>query len=135
MAGADITFIIICTALVFIMTPGLAFFYGGLLRKKNMVNMMAMCFVSIAVVSIIWFFVAYSLAFAPDIGGGFIGGLNFIGLMGVGLEEYPVYSSDFPHMLFMAFQLMFAIITVAIIASPFAERVNFSAFIIFISIG
>jgi len=134
MAAADITFILICTALVFIMTPGLAFFYAGLLRKKNMINMMAMCFVSIAVVSIVWFLIAYSLAFAPDIGGGFIGGLDFVGLLNVGLEEYETYSSDFPHMLYMAFQLMFAIITVAIIASPFSERVNFGAFIIFISI-
>ena len=116
------------------MTPGLAFFYGGLLRKKNVVNMMAMCFVSIAIVSVLWFFIAYSLAFAPDIGGGFIGGLDFIGLNGVGLEAYSTYSDAFPHMLYMAFQLMFAIITVAIIASPFSERVNFNAFLIFISI-
>ncbi len=134
MAGADIGFIIICTALVFIMTPGLAFFYGGLLRKKNLINMMAMCFVSIAIVSVLWFFIAYSLAFAPDIGGGFIGGLNFVALYRVGLDSYPVYSSDIPHLLFMAFQLMFAIITVAIIASPFSERVNFPAFALFISI-
>ncbi|TFF99982.1 MAG: ammonium transporter [Promethearchaeota archaeon] len=134
MSAADITFILICTGLVFIMTPGLAFFYGGLLRKKNIINMMAMCFVSIALVSIIWFFISYSLAFAPDIGGGFIGGFDFIGLFGVGRDSYGVYSSDMPHLLYMVFQLMFAIITVAIIASPFSERVNFSAFIIFISI-
>lgn len=134
MAGADIAFILICTGLVFIMTPGLAFFYGGLLRKKNLMNMMAMCFVSISVVSVLWFFIAYSLAFAPDIGGGFVGGLNFVGLFGVGLDSYATYSDAMPHMLFMAFQLMFAIITVAIIASPFSERVNFGAFCIFISI-
>ncbi|MFX1256793.1 MAG: ammonium transporter [Promethearchaeota archaeon] len=134
MSGADISFILICTALVFIMTPGLAFFYGGLLRKKNIINMMAMCFVSIAIVSVLWFLIAYSLAFAPDIGGGFIGGLDFIGLVGVGRESYPTYSEDIPHMLFMVFQLMFAIITVAIIASPFSERVNFGSFCIFISI-
>lgn len=134
MAGADIAFILICTGLVFIMTPGLAFFYGGLLRKKNIINMMAMCFVSIAIVTIFWFVIGYSLAFAPDAGGGFIGGLDFIGLIGVGMESYGVYSTDMPHMLYMAFQLMFAIITVAIIASPFAERVNFGAFMIFISI-
>ena len=134
MSGADISFILICAALVFIMTPGLAFFYGGLLRKKNVINMMAMCFVSIAIVSVLWFFIAYSLAFAPDMGGGFIGGLDFIGLMGVGRDPYATYSEDIPHMLFMVFQLMFAIITVAIIASPFSERVNFGAFCIFISI-
>jgi Amt family ammonium transporter len=116
------------------MTPGLAFFYGGLLRKKNLINMMAMCFVSITVVSVLWFIIAYSLAFAPDAGGGFIGGFNFIGLFGVGRDIYGVYSDKIPHLLFMVFQLMFAIITVAIIASPFAERVNFKAFIVFISI-
>ena len=134
MAAADTAFILICTGLVFIMTPGLAFFYGGLLRKKNMINMMAMCFVSIAIVSVIWYFIAYSLAFAPDVGGGFIGGIDFFGLLGVGTDPYSTYTDAFPHMLYMAFQLMFAIITVAIIASPFAERVNFAVFCIFISI-
>lgn len=134
LAGADIAFILICTALVFIMTPGLAFFYGGLLRKKNIINMMAMCFVSIAIVSVLWFFIAYSLAFSPDIGGGFIGGFNFIGLMGVGNSANAAYSKEIPQLLYMAFQLMFAIITVAIIASPFSERVNFPAFAIFISL-
>ena len=134
MSDADISFMIFCIALIFIMTPGLAFFYGGLLRKKNMINMMAMCFVSIAIVSVIWFLLAYSLAFAPDIGGGFIGGLEFVGLLNVWLSPYETYSSDMPHMLFMTFQLMVAIICVAIIASPFSERVNFGTFILFISI-
>ena len=134
MSQADISFILFCTALVFIMTPALAFFYGGLLRKKNVINMMAMCFVSIAIVSVMWFFIAYSLAFGPDMVGGFIGGFDFIFLAGVGRYPYDVYSEDIPHMLFMVFQLMFAIITVAIIASPFSERVNFGAFCIFISI-
>lgn len=134
MSGADISFILFCTGLVFIMTPGLAFFYGGLIRKKNIINMMAMCFVSIAIVSILWFFIVYSLAFSPDIFGGFIGGLDFVLLSGVGRDPYAVYSENIPHMLFMVFQLMFAIITVAIIASPFSERVNFGAFCIFISI-
>ena len=134
MSDADISFVIVCTALVFIMTPGLAFFYGGLLRKKNIINMMAMCFVSISVVSVVWFIIAYSLAFAPDVGGGFIGGFNFLGLFGVGSAPNPVYSDGIPHLLYMVFQLMFAIITVAIIASPFAERVNFKAFLIFITV-
>jgi len=134
LSDADISFILICTCLVFIMTPGLAFFYGGLLRKKNIINMMAMCFVSIAIVSVLWFVIVYSLAFAPDTGGGFIGGLDFFCLFGVGRESYAPYSEDIPHLLFMVFQLMFAIITVAIIASPFSERVNFGAFCLFISI-
>ncbi|MBD3255234.1 MAG: ammonium transporter [Candidatus Lokiarchaeota archaeon] len=134
MSGADISFIIICTALVFIMTPGLAFFYGGLLRKKNIINMMAMCFVSIAIVSILWFMIAYSFAFASDTGFGFIGGLDYVGLSRVGRSSSLAYSENMPHILFMSFQLMFAIITVAIVASPFSERVNFGAFCIFISI-
>jgi Amt family ammonium transporter len=134
MSGADIAFIMSCTGLVFIMTPGLAFFYGGLLRKKNIINMMAMCFVSIAVVSVLWFIIGYSFAFAPDAGGGFIGGLNFFGLIGVGRDSYATYSDGMPHLLYMVFQLMFAVITVAIIASPFAERVNFKAFLVFISL-
>ncbi|MFX1446036.1 MAG: ammonium transporter [Promethearchaeota archaeon] len=134
MSQADISFVLLCTALVFIMTPGLAFFYGGLLRKKNVINMMAMCFVSIAIVSIMWFFIAYSLAFSPDMGGGFIGGFDYIFLAGVGRYPNAAYSEGIPHMLYMVFQLMFAIITVAIIASPFSERVNFGAFCIFISI-
>ncbi|MFX1375208.1 MAG: ammonium transporter [Promethearchaeota archaeon] len=134
MAGADISFILTCTGLVFIMTPGLAFFYGGLLRKKNIINMMAMCFVSISIVTVGWFILGYSLAFAPDIGGGLIGNLDFFGLFGVGTDSYPVYSDAIPHLLYMVFQLMFAIITVAIIASPFAERVNFKAFMVFIAI-
>ncbi|MBN1216962.1 MAG: ammonium transporter [Candidatus Lokiarchaeota archaeon] len=135
MAEADIALIFVCTALVFIMTPGLAFFYGGLLRKKSMINMMAMCFVSIAVVSVLWFFIGYSLAFSPDVGGGFIGGFDYIGLYGIKYDDYfvGIYTDAIPQMLYMVFQLMFAIITVAIIASPFAERVNFGAFIIFIS--
>ena len=134
MTAADTVFILICTGLVFIMTPGLAFFYGGLLRKKNVINMMAMCFVSIAIVSVIWYFISYSLAFAPDVAGGFIGGINFLGLFNVGTDPYAPYSTEIPHLLYMAFQLMFAVITVAIIASPFSERVKFSTFCIFISI-
>ncbi|TFG05002.1 MAG: ammonium transporter [Promethearchaeota archaeon] len=132
MAAADIAFILLCTGLVFIMTPGLAFFYGGLLRKKNVISMMAMCFIAIVVVGLFWFCFGYSFAFAPDIGGGFIGGGNFLGLIGVDLGYYAIYSLEIPHMLFMVFQLMFAIITVAIVASPFAERTRFSSFIIFI---
>ncbi len=134
MTAADTAFILICTGLVFIMTPGLAFFYGGLLRKKNVISMMAMCFISIVVVGLFWFFFGYSLAFAPDAGGGFVGNLDFFALIGVGTGAYAVYSVEIPHMLFMVFQLMFAVITVAIVASPFAERAKFSSFIVFIII-
>ncbi len=135
MAGADIAFVLICTGLVFIMTPGLALFYGGLVRKKNLISMFAMCFISIVVVGVLWFVCAYSLAFAPDLGGaGFLGGVNFVGMLNVGMGDYAVYSVEIPHMLFMVFQLMFAIITVAIVSSPFVERAKFSTFIVFICI-
>jgi Amt family ammonium transporter len=96
--------------------------------------MLMMCLVSIVIVTILWFIIVYSLAFAPDTGSGLIGGLDFFCLSGVGRESYAPYSEDIPHLLFMTFQLMFAILTVAIVASPFAERVNFGAFCLFISI-
>ncbi len=129
--GTDTAWLLTCTCLVFIMTPGLAFFYGGLLRKKNMISMMAMCFTSIVVVALFWFILGYSLAFAPDIGGGIIGGLDFIGMNAVDPFYYPVYSTTIPHMLFVIYQMMFAIITVAIVASPFADRAKFSSFVLF----
>jgi len=134
MAGADIAFILICTGLVFIMTPGLALFYGGLLRKKNVISMYAMCFVSIALVGLLWFVLGYSLAFSPDILMGFLGGLNFFALNGITIGYYPIYSTEIPHLLFIVFQMMFAIITVAIIASPFVERVKFSSFMLYIAL-
>jgi Amt family ammonium transporter len=93
--------------------------------------MMAMCFTSIVVVALFWFILGYSLAFAPDIGGGIIGGLDFIGMNAVEPFYYPVYSTTIPHLLFAIFQMMFAIITVAIVASPFADRAKFSSFIVF----
>lgn len=132
MASADIAFLLICTGLVFIMTPGLALFYGGLLRKKNIISMYAMCFVSIVLIGLLWFLLGYSLAFAPGMFNGFIGGFNFFALIGINTGYYPIYSMEIPHLLFIVFQMMFAIITVAIIASPFVERVKFSSFMLFI---
>jgi ammonium transporter, Amt family len=134
MAGADIAYLLVCTGLVFIMTPGLALFYGGLLRKKNVISMYAMCFVSIIVVGLLWFILGYSLAFSPDILNGFLGGLNFFALAGITTGYYPIYSTEIPHLLFIVFQMMFAIITVAIIASPFVERVKFSSFMLYIAL-
>ena len=99
MSSADASFMIFATALIFIMTPGLAFFYGGLLRKKNILNMMAMCFVSIAIVSIIWFLIGYSLAFAPDIFGGYIGGLDFTGLFNDWLTPNATYTIQLNYIL------------------------------------
>lgn len=129
--GTDTSFLFICTCLVFIMTPGLAFFYGGFLRKKNIISMMAMCYTSIVVVAFFWFLLGYSIAFAPDFYGGLVGGLDFAAMNGVNAGYYTVYSFTIPHLLFVIFQMMFAIITTAIVASPFAERGKFSTFVAF----
>jgi Amt family ammonium transporter len=121
--------ILAATALVMIMTPGVGFFYGGLVRRKNLISMLALSFVAFALVSIQWVMVGYSLAFGSDIGG-FIGNLEYMGLNNVGMEPGP-YSAAIPGLLYMVFQLVFAAVTVAIITSGFAERIKFSAFLIF----
>jgi len=121
--------ILAATALVMIMTPGVGFFYGGLVRRKNLISMITLSFVAFALVSIQWVTVGYTLAFGPDIAG-FIGGLEYLGLNNVGMEPGP-YSAAIPGLLFMVFQLVFAAVTVAIITSGFAERIKFSSFLIF----
>jgi Amt family ammonium transporter len=121
--------ILAATALVMIMTPGVGFFYGGLVRRKNLISMLTLSFVAFALVSIQWVMVGYSLAFGSDIGG-FIGNLEYMGLNNVGMEPGP-YSAAIPGLLYMVFQLVFAAVTVAIITSGFAERIKFSAFLIF----
>jgi Amt family ammonium transporter len=133
MAGidtGDTAWMIISTALVMLMTPGLAFFYGGLVRRKNVLSIMMQCFMLLGVISIQWVLFGYSLAFGPD-HGGIIGGLSWAGLNGVGLEPNPDYAATIPHQLFMIFQMMFAVITPALIIGAFAERMKFSAFLIF----
>lgn len=114
-------------ALVMLMTPGVGFFYGGLVRRKNFISMVALSFIVFALVSIQWVLFGYSLSFGPDVGG-FIGNLDFIGLNGVGMEAGE---AGYPPLLFVVFQLVFAAIAMAIIASGFAERVKLSAFIVF----
>jgi Amt family ammonium transporter len=116
--------------MVMLMTPGLALFYGGLVRPKNVMGTMMHSIVCLGVVSVIWVFYGYSLSFGPDIGG-FIGGLKYIGLQGVGLNPGP-YADKIPDLLFCAFQLMFAIITPALISGAIAERMKFSAYLFFI---
>ena len=118
------------TALVMLMTPGLAFFYGGLVRRKNVLSIMMQCFMLIGVISIQWVLFGYSLAFGPD-HAGLIGGFSWAGLNGVGLEPNPDYAATIPHQLFMIFQMMFAVITPALIIGAFAERMKFSAFLLF----
>ncbi len=116
------------SGLVLLMTPGLAFFYGGLVRKKNILSVLMQCFMAMCLVTVAWVVVGYSLAFGPDIKG-LIGGLDYVMLKNVGSEPWPGYT--IPHMLFMAFQLKFAIITPALIIGAFAERMKFSAFCVF----
>jgi Amt family ammonium transporter len=120
----------ISTALVMLMTPGLAFFYGGMVRRKNVLSVMMQCFMLMAVISIQWVLFGYSLAFGPD-HAGLIGGLSWAGLHGVGLAPNPDYAATIPHQLFMVYQMMFAVITPALIVGAFAERMKFSAFLVF----
>jgi Amt family ammonium transporter len=121
--------ILASTALVMLMTPGVGFFYGGLVRKKNFISMITLSFVAFALVSIQWVMLGYSLAFGPDVGG-FIGNFNFLGLNGVGMEAGS-YSPAIPGLLYMVFQLVFATVTMAIVTSAFAERIKFSAYLVF----
>ena len=125
----DITFMLISTALVMFMIPGLAFFYGGLVRRKNILSVLMQCFILLGVLSIQWVLFGYSLSFAPS--HGFFGGLQWLGLRGVGLTPNPDYAATIPHQLFMVFQMMFAIITPALIVGAFAERMKFSTFLLF----
>lgn len=125
---ADTTFMIIATALVMMMTPTLAFFYGGLVRKKNILSVLMQTMVILAVISLQWILFGYSLAFGPDIGG-VIGNLSMAGLKGVGTA--PLEGQSIPQLLFMAFQMMFAIITPALIVGTFVERIKFSGFLLF----
>jgi Amt family ammonium transporter len=113
-----------------LMTPGLAMFYGGMVRKKNVLGTIMHSFVAIALVSVQWVLVGYSLAFGPDVKG-IIGGLDWAGLNGVLLSPNKDYAPTVPHLAFMAYQMMFAIITPALISGAFAERMKFSAYLIF----
>ncbi|OGS02412.1 MAG: ammonia channel protein [Elusimicrobia bacterium RIFOXYA1_FULL_47_7] len=129
MNSGDTAFILLSAGLVMLMTPGLALFYGGMVRRKNVLSVLMQCFAMLCVLSIQWMLFGYSLSFAP--GNGFIGGLQWFALNGVGLEAYPDYASTIPHQAFMIFQAMFAVITPALIIGAFAERMKFSAFMVF----
>jgi ammonium transporter, Amt family len=129
-SGGDTAWVLVSAALVMLMTPGLAFFYGGLVRPKNVLSTIMHSFFILALISVQWVLWGYSLAFGPDIGG-VIGGLDWIGLNGVGAEPNPDYAKTIPHLAFMAFQMMFAIITPALITGAFAERKRFKAFVLF----
>jgi len=115
--------------MVMLMTPGVGLFYGGLVRSKTVVSMIGLSFLALALASIQWVLFGYSLSFGTDIGG-FVGGLDFLGLQGVGMEAAPM-ADTIPHVLYMAFQLVFAAVTLAILTSAVAERVKISSFIVF----
>lgn len=127
----DTAWVLISAALVMLMTPGLAFFYGGLVRRKNMLSVLMQCFMILCLISVQWVVLGYSLSFGPD-KGSVIGGLEWFWLKGVGTEPNADYAGTIPHQVFMMFQMMFAVITPALIIGAFAERMRFSAFCIFI---
>ena len=131
-SAGDTAWVLVSAALVMLMTPGLAFFYGGLVREKNVLGTIMHSFVVITIVSLLWVVVGYSLAFGPD-HGGIIGGLDWSFLRHVGQAPNPDYSSTIPHQAFMVFQMMFAVITPALITGALAERARFSSFVIFMA--
>jgi ammonium transporter, Amt family len=126
-SGSTIAWLITATALVMLMTPGVGFFYGGLVRKKNFISMISLSFIAFALVSIQWIVLGYSIAFGNDVGG-LLGNLQFVGLQGVSMTPG---NAGYPPLLYMIFQLTFAAVTVAIVTSGLAERVKLSSFIIF----
>ena len=131
MNNGDVAWILVSSALVLLMTPGLALFYGGLARSKNAASTIMYSFMSMGIVGVVWVLWGYSLAFGPDIGK-FIGDLSYFGLNGVSASEPGPYADNMPHQAFMIFQGMFAIITPALVTGAFAERMKFSSYMIFI---
>ena len=129
--SGDTSWILISSALVMLMTPGLALFYGGMVRSKNVLGTIMQSFIALCVITIQWVLYGYSLAFGPDIGG-IIGSLDWVGLRGVGLDPFPDYSATVPHQAFMIFQMMFAVITPALITGAFAERFKFKTYLVFL---
>ncbi|MFF2144830.1 ammonium transporter [Kitasatospora sp. NPDC058190] len=130
-SAGDTAFVLISAALVMVMTPGLAFFYGGMVRAKSTLNMLAMSFLSLGIVSVLWVLYGYSLSFGPDSFAGLIGNLDFLGMRGIGLNEL---TGSIPVTAFAVFQLMFAIITPALISGAIADRAKFAAWGLFIAL-
>ena len=130
LSAGDTAWMIVATALVMMMTPALAFFYGGMVRRKNVLSTLNMSFITIGLISIQWIIIGYTLAFGPNLGG-IYGSLKYIGLSGVGAAPNPLYAPTIPAMSFMAYQMMFAIITPALITGGFVERIKFKTFLVF----
>src|SRR5438105_6596712 len=129
-SAGDTAWLLASAALVMLMTPALGFFYGGLVRRKNVLSTIMHSFFILALISVQWVLWGYSLAFGPDVRG-LIGNLDWLGLNGVGLTPNPTYAPTVPHQAFMVFQMMFAVITPALITGAFAERKRFKAFVLF----
>lgn len=134
MNGADTAFVLISAALVMLMTPGLAFFYGGMVRVKSALNMLMMSFISLGIVSVLWVLYGYSLAFGDDLGAGLLGNFDHIGLKGISPETLTNGKDGIPVLAFALFQLMFAVITPALMSGALADRVKFSAWALFITL-
>ena len=130
MNAGDTVFVLLSAALVMLMTPGLALFYGGMVRSKNVLGTLMQSFFILGIISIEWVLWGYTMSFGPD-HGGIIGGLTMLGLKGVGMTPSPDYGSTIPQLAFMIFQCMFAVITPALITGAFAERMKFGAFVLF----
>ena len=133
MSAGDTGFMLICAALVFFMTPGLAFFYGGLVRRKNVVNTMMACVAIMGLSVVMWVLFGYSLSFGGN-HAGIIGDFRWFGLSGIGMDEAGPYAATIPHLVFVAFQMMFAMITPALITGSLVGRVKFKALFLFISL-
>ena len=127
----DTAWVLVSAALVLFMTPGLALFYGGMVRSKNVLNMLMKNFFTISIVTLIWVLIGFTLAFGPDLGGGILGNFDFIGLQDLDGDAILANAPTIPALAFMAFQLMFAIITPALITGAIAERMKFSAWVVF----
>jgi Amt family ammonium transporter len=125
----DTAWMLVSSAFVMLMTPGLALFYGGMVRAKNVLNMLMQSFIALGIVTVVWVLWGYSLAFGP--GNGFLGGLSWFGLNGVGQTPNPDYGATIPHQVYMIYQMMFAIITPALISGAIAERMKFSTYVVF----
>jgi len=128
--SGDTAWILVSTALVMMMTPALAFFYGGMVRKKNLLSTINLSFITIGLISLQWVLIGYTLAFGTSLGG-FVGGFDFLGFTNVGADPNADYAATIPHLAFAAYQMMFAIITPALITGAFVERVRFKAFLVF----
>ncbi len=129
--GADTAWMLVSSALVLLMTPGLSFFYGGMVNKKSIISTMLQSFIALGVISVLWVVVGFSLAFGDSIGGIIGNPLTYFNFKGVGAEPNPEFSATIPFLLFAMFQLKFAIITPALITGSLAERIRFRAYILF----